>query len=203
MVFSSIPNVTITRTVAENRFSQRHERFLPRENSFKFVTECFFVTQRALHVGLLPAVETFTTTASELGKQIQAKIGEEKLLKDLNAVSEDSHGLVSGQNPGHSASSCLLISLSSLFHTSVFHLSLFKSLLHLTSSSSPQLYILAWTCCILDPQFVQYCSEFYITQAVWLLRQLESCAEVCGDCPSVYVTIATVALYLFTTMSLW
>ena len=99
MVFSSIPNVTITRTVAENRFSQRHERFLPRENSFKFVTECFFVTQRALHVGLLPAVETFTTTASELGKQIQAKIGEEKLLKDLNAVSEDSHGLVSGQNP--------------------------------------------------------------------------------------------------------
>ena len=80
-----------------------------------------------------------------------------------------------------------------------------SSLLHLTSSSpsSPQLYILAWTCCILDPQFVQYCSEFYITQAVWLLRQLESCAEVCGDCPSVYVTIATVALYLFTTMSLW
>lgn len=127
MVFSPIPNVT----VAENRFSQRHERFLPRENSFKFVTECFFVTQRALHVGLLPAVETFTTTASELGKQIQAKIGEEKLLKDLNAVSEDSHGLIPGQNPGLSASSHLLISFSSLFHTfctsSFFVLSLFFS----------------------------------------------------------------------------
>ena len=101
--------------MAENRFSQRHERFLPRENSFKFVTECFFVTQRALHVGLLPAVETFTTTASELGKQIQAKIGEEKLLKDLNAVSEDScHGFVPGQNPGHSASSNLQAPLTFL-----------------------------------------------------------------------------------------
>ena len=97
MIFLPIPNVTITRTVAENRSSQRHERFLPRENNFKFVTECFFVTQRALHVGLLPAVESFTTTASELGKQIQAKIGEERLLKDLNAVSVDSHSLVLGQ----------------------------------------------------------------------------------------------------------
>ena len=97
LIFLPIPNVTITRTVAENRSSQRHERFLPRENNFKFVTECFFVTQRALHVGLLPAVESFTTTASELGKQIQAKIGEERLLKDLNAVSVDSHSLVLGQ----------------------------------------------------------------------------------------------------------
>ena len=61
------------------------------------MTECFFVTQRALHVGLLPAVESFTTTASELGKQIQAKIGEERLLKDLNAVSVDSRSLLSGQ----------------------------------------------------------------------------------------------------------
>ena len=97
MIFLPIPNVSITRTVAENRFSQRHQRFLPRENNFKFVTECFFVTQRALHVGLFPAVESFTTTASELGKQIQAKIGEERLLKDLNAVSVDSHSLLSGQ----------------------------------------------------------------------------------------------------------
>ena len=146
MVFSSIPNVTITRTVAENRFSQRHERFLPRENSFKFVTECFFVTQRALHVGLLPAVETFTTTASELGKQIQAKIGEEKLLKDLNAVSEDSHGLVSGQNPARPFS----LLLPSYFpflpfshFSSVLHLSLFPFVPpspHFFSFISPVVY---------------------------------------------------------------
>ena len=33
-------------------------------SSFKFVTECFFITQRALHVGLLPAVNTHTHVAS-------------------------------------------------------------------------------------------------------------------------------------------
>ena len=263
--------------MAENRFSQRHERFLPRENNFKFVTECFFVTQRALHVGLLPAVESFTTTASELGKQIQAKIGEERLLKDLNAVSVDSHSLLSGQlislllpsylifpsfhppsslllllihpppfssslpppshlaSPSHPPSSLSFTLLpspppfsllpppshppsslsspssflppshppsslsSTLLHSPPSHLpssslillppshppSSFLPLIYPppshppSSVSPPQLYILAWTCCILDPQFVQYCSEFYITQAVWLLRQLETCAEVC------------------------
>ena len=83
-----------TFTAAENRLSQQYQRFLPREGNFKFVTECFFITQRALHVGLLPAVETFSKTASDLGKQIQAKIGTEKLLKDLNAVSESAHSRI-------------------------------------------------------------------------------------------------------------
>ena len=57
--------------------------------SFKFVTECFFITQRALHVGLLPAVNTHTHVASELHKQTQAKIPgrNEEMLKQLSAVS--------------------------------------------------------------------------------------------------------------------
>ena len=58
-------------------------------SSFKFVTECFFITQRALHVGLLPAVNTHTHVASELHKQTQAKIPgrNEEMLKQLSAVS--------------------------------------------------------------------------------------------------------------------
>ena len=43
---------------------------------------------------------------------------------------------------------------------------------------SLQLYQLSWTCCLLDPQFVQYCCEFYVTQAVWITRLLESCKQV-------------------------
>lgn len=65
-----------------------HRRFCPADSQFRFVTECFFVTQRALHVGLLPAMNTFSTTLSDLNKQLEANIaGQEKLLKDLNAVS--------------------------------------------------------------------------------------------------------------------
>ena len=30
-------------------------------------------------------------------------------------------------------------------------------------------------CSLLDPQLVQYCSEFYITSAVWLTMLMESC----------------------------
>ena len=53
------------------------------------MTECFFITQRALHVGLLPAVNTHTHVASELHKQTQAKIPgrNEEMLKQLSAVS--------------------------------------------------------------------------------------------------------------------
>ena len=43
---------------------------------------------------------------------------------------------------------------------------------------SLQLYMLSGTCCLLDPQFVQYCCEFYVTQAVWITRQLDSCKQV-------------------------
>ena len=54
--------------------------------------ECFFITQRALHIGVIPAVNTFTKILSDLNKQIGAQIGaelggNEKLLKELNAVS--------------------------------------------------------------------------------------------------------------------
>ena len=53
------------------------------------MTKCFFITQRALHVGLLPAVNTHTHVASELHKQTQAKIPgrNEEMLKQLSAVS--------------------------------------------------------------------------------------------------------------------
>lgn len=36
-----------------------------------------------------------------------------------------------------------------------------------------QLYMLVWDCCLMDRQFVRSCSEFYITQAVWLMMQLK------------------------------
>ena len=36
-----------------------------------------------------------------------------------------------------------------------------------------QLYVLVWDCCMMDQQFVRSCSEFYITQAVWLMMQLK------------------------------
>ena len=65
-----------------------HSRFCPANSQFRFVTECFFATQWALHVGLLPAMNTFSHTISDLNKQLEANIaGQEKLLKDLNAVS--------------------------------------------------------------------------------------------------------------------
>lgn len=57
--------------------------------TFKFVTECFFITQRALHVGLIPATNTFTQTSSDLGKQLAAKLSggvANDKLKELNAV---------------------------------------------------------------------------------------------------------------------
>ena len=87
---------------SESRLSQGHERFLatpPQQTlspgggttltPFKFVTECFFITQRALHVGLIPAVNTFTNLSSELHKQQQAGVSgrNEDMLKLLSAVS--------------------------------------------------------------------------------------------------------------------
>ena len=51
------------------------------------MTECFFITQRALHVGVIPAFNVFTKVLSDLNKQISADLGDkEKLLKELNAV---------------------------------------------------------------------------------------------------------------------
>ena len=41
-----------------------------------------------------------------------------------------------------------------------------------------QLYQLCGGCCLLDPQFVQFCCEFYVTQSVWITRQLDSCRQV-------------------------
>ena len=77
---------------AEERLARGSGRFFPQGTSFKFVCECFFITQRALHVGVIPAVNTFTKILSDLNKQIGAQIGaelggNEKLLKELNAVS--------------------------------------------------------------------------------------------------------------------
>ena len=78
---------------AEERLSQGSKRFFPDTTSFKFVCECFFITQRALHVGIIPAINTFTKILSDLGKQIAANVPDcnEKLLKELNAVSLQCH----------------------------------------------------------------------------------------------------------------
>ena len=42
-----------------------------------------------------------------------------------------------------------------------------------------QLYQLAWSSCLMDPELVQLCCDFYITQAVWITKQMESCQLVC------------------------
>ena len=49
------------------------------------MTEIFFITQRALHVGLIPAVNGFTTMASNLSKEIQDRDADERL-KRLSMV---------------------------------------------------------------------------------------------------------------------
>lgn len=111
--------------VGDENLAKGFERFLPAKSSFKFVTECFFITQRALHVGVLPAIKTFGETMSDLSKQITTGVGgNETLLRELHS-----------------------------------------------------LYLLAWSCSLSDPQFVQYCSEFYITQSVWMARLMDSCKE--------------------------
>ena len=46
-------------TECEDRLAKDYQRFLSLGSDFKFVTECFFVTLRALHIGLLPAADTF------------------------------------------------------------------------------------------------------------------------------------------------
>ena len=46
-------------TECEDRLAKDYQRFLSFGSEFKFVTECFFVTLRALHIGLLPAADTF------------------------------------------------------------------------------------------------------------------------------------------------
>ena len=43
---------------------------------------------------------------------------------------------------------------------------------------SPQMYMLTGTCCLLDPQLVQYTAQFYITQSVWIMRILDKCHQV-------------------------
>jgi hypothetical protein len=56
--------------------------------NYKFVTECFFLTWRALHIGLLTAAETFLNTLSDLNKEIDRKGGEDKVLTELRGVNE-------------------------------------------------------------------------------------------------------------------
>lgn len=97
-----LKNVVLILLGSESRLSQGQERFMatppqqtppPRGGTsptpFKFVTECFFITQRALHVGLIPAVNTFTNLSSELHKQQQGGVAgrNEDMLKLLSAVS--------------------------------------------------------------------------------------------------------------------
>jgi len=53
------------------------------------VTEIFFITQRALHVGLLPAVKAYSSVVSDLAKEVQAGNPDEKI-KVLFSVSKGS-----------------------------------------------------------------------------------------------------------------
>lgn len=39
------------------------------------MTECFFLTQRSLHIGLVPAMNSFIQVTSDLGRQLQAEGG--------------------------------------------------------------------------------------------------------------------------------
>ena len=49
--------------------SKSHDRFLCEGGGYKFVTECFFITLRALHIGLLVAAETFLKTLRQVDKE--------------------------------------------------------------------------------------------------------------------------------------
>ena len=73
--------------------------------------ECFFVAQRALHVGLIPALNSFTKILSDLGKEIAAEVPDrnERLLKELNGVREPS---VPAFSSFHHLSLSLSLSLS-------------------------------------------------------------------------------------------
>lgn len=89
--------------LALDRTSEGHTRFLgvappnsdiaPAATQFKFVTECFFITQRALHIGLIPALNTFSQVTSDLGRQLQSESSSEgedrkaSILKKLYVVS--------------------------------------------------------------------------------------------------------------------
>ena len=56
-----------------------HDNSPPANTRFKFVTEMFFITQRALHVGLMPAENVFATTASDLYKQTQGDMANNRV----------------------------------------------------------------------------------------------------------------------------
>lgn len=144
--------------ITQDRRSEGHTRFLggpppgssgggnnaeSASSRFKFVTECFFVTQRALHVGLIPAMNTFSQTVSDLGRQLQMEMGG-----------------TSSPSPSPSSGGA-----------DVGKQSILKNLY--------VLYQLAWACSLLDPELVQLCCDFYITQAVWITRLIESCQQ--GD----------------------
>lgn len=127
------------------------------------------MAQRALHVGLIPALNSFTMILSDLNKEIAAEVPDrnEKLLKELNAVRAPFFTRPSSftfQYPS---------SLPFIFHFST--LSLPSSHTSSILSLSPQLYLLTGTCCLLDPQLVQDTSQFYITQSVWIDLQDDVC----------------------------
>ena len=50
--------------------SKSHDRFLCEGGGYKFVTECFFITLRALHIGLLVAAETFLKTLRQVHSEL-------------------------------------------------------------------------------------------------------------------------------------
>ena len=74
---------------ARNRTSEGNVRFrglpcpgddgLPAVSRFKFVTEIFFIMQRALHVGLLPAVQAYSSMVSDLAGEVQSDNPDEKI----------------------------------------------------------------------------------------------------------------------------
>ena len=95
---------------------------------------------------------SLSVSLSDIGKELDRKGGQDKLLSDLNGVSYCTYKL-------HVHVVCQYF---------IFILFLF----------SFQLYLISGSCCLLDRQLVQYCSEFYITHAVWLTMLLESCQKV-------------------------
>ena len=80
---------TFSYSEARNRTSEGNVRFRgqpcpggsgpPAITRFKFVTEIFFITQRALHVGLIPAMNAYSSMVSDLAKELQGGNTDERI----------------------------------------------------------------------------------------------------------------------------
>ncbi len=75
--------------IARDRKSEGNVRFkglpssgdtgAPAISQFKFVTEIFFLAQRALHVGVIPAMNAYSTIVSDLAKEVQSGNADERI----------------------------------------------------------------------------------------------------------------------------